>query len=693
MRRFLILFVLLATLSLFAKAENLWSGSKAIDWNNGSFVQISSDKFSSSEVADIITLTYTFTGGTDWPQIGLSDGASWTALPGVDNIGLSAGMTTSSVTLTSDMLAKLKNGGLVVSGIGFTLTSIDIQKGTGAAGFENAVWIGTRIFPSDWTGSQSLPSSTFAHATSGMIFRVKYTIDSPGAMIVVRNSSWKDIAGYDFKQCSGNHTDFTINSDLLKAMQSGGVILQGIGFTLTSAELITTDALSRLQATVPVVNNWLWVNQTPRIQVNISNATATSADARVVLQIATDKLAAVNTLTKNISVAANSSESVSFDVEVTPGFYHATALVNDETAGDFIFGYNPEEIVSAPDAASDFDEFWSSAKTELSAVAAEYTLTEIPSKSTASRKVYLVEMKSVKLAEGDQGIFRAYYAEPTGSETYPALIHYSGYDSGNYDPWCPGGNDNPGYAELVVSTRGQLINNRSPYTNTYGDWFAYGFGSQDTYYYRGAYMDCLRSIDFIKSREKVQQNNIFAEGSSQGGAFTIAAAALSGEFNAIAPSIPFMGDFPDYFQLASWPASVAFAQQKTLGMSDVELYKMLSYFDTKNLATKITCPVYMNFSLQDNVCPPHTNIAPYNNLRSSEKKYLVNPQLQHSPANNWNSEMMKFFKEHMKDASGIKTMDVASASNSNARVYSLTGQRVSRNYKGIVIRNGRKVMY
>ena len=54
--------------------------------------------------------------------------------------------------------------------------------------------------------------------------------------------------------------------------------------------------------------------------------------------------------------------------------------------------------------------------------------------------------------------------------------------------------------------------------------------------------------------------------------------------------------------------------------------------------------------------------------------------------------MMKFFKEHMKDASGIKTLNVASVSNSNARVYSLTGQRVSRNYKGIVIRNGRKVM-
>ena len=75
---------------------------------------------------------------------------------------------------------------------------------------------------------------------------------------------------------------------------------------------------------------------------------------------------------------------------------------------------------------------------------------------------------------------------------------------------------NPDYAEIIVSTRGQQINNRPPYANPYGDYFISGFDSEYNYYYRGAYMDCVRAIDFLCSRPKIQQLNIFAEGGSQG---------------------------------------------------------------------------------------------------------------------------------------------------------------------------------
>ncbi len=42
-------------------------------------------------------------------------------------------------------------------------------------------------------------------------------------------------------------------------------------------------------------------------------------------------------------------------------------------------------------------------------------------------------------------------------------------------------------------------------------------------------------------------------GGSQGGALTIAGAALDNRIKAIAPSIQFMGDFPDYFKVEAWP--------------------------------------------------------------------------------------------------------------------------------------------
>ena len=203
----------------------------------------------------------------------------------------------------------------------------------------------------------------------------------------------------------------------------------------------------------------------------------------------------------------------------------------------------------------------------------------------------------------------------------------------------------------------------------------------------------MRAIDFVWSREKVQHENIFAEGTSQGGAFSIAAAALSdGRINAIAPSVPFMGDFTDYFKVASWPGNVAETERKKAGMTEDEMYSMLSYFDTKNLATMITCPVYMNYSLQDNVCPPHTNWAAYNNLLSTEKKYQTNPTLGHSTSATWWNDYHQFFKEHLKTADSIR--ELKASENNNATVYNLSGVAMNASFdllpKGVYIQNGMK---
>ena len=101
-----------------------------------------------------------------------------------------------------------------------------------------------------------------------------------------------------------------------------------------------------------------------------------------------------------------------------------------------------------------------------------------------------------------------------------------------------------------------MLCNREPYMadNVYGrdpetgktDYYAYEFGDTASHYYRGAYIDCVRAIDFLMTREKVSTKNIFAAGGSQGGSFTYAAAALGqGRIRAAAPSITGHADFVD----------------------------------------------------------------------------------------------------------------------------------------------------
>ena len=84
-------------------------------------------------------------------------------------------------------------------------------------------------------------------------------------------------------------------------------------------------------------------------------------------------------------------------------------------------------------------------------------------------------------------------------------------------------------------------------------------------------------------------------------------------------------------------------------MTDEEMFAFLSYFDTKNLATRISCAVWATSGLQDGTCPPHTNMAPFNNLPSTDKQMNFYPEMQHDYPRSWNSDIMQFFKTRIKN--------------------------------------------
>ena len=698
MRRFAFLLLSFIVVSLHQMgATTIWQGSEPINGKEGGCVSIESSYFSNMQVADILRLSFIFTGQTEFPQISLRNG-NWKDLAGTSGTALTAGMAQVDYYVSRPMLTDIMENGLLITGIGYTLTAVDVIEGNGWEGYENAVWIGSTVFPSDWSVTQQLPSSCFADVAEGKILRLCHKDLHPGAEAILRTPNWNELSGMDsFAQFSGNHTDIVINAEMSEELKKDGCFVQGVAFTLTSVEIINEEELSKLKTDVPVVNEWMWSSpEVPRFSVNVTNPTTKIVRFEIVLRIADDLMTSYNDYSFSETLAAGESSDYEYSLDDAwkPGFYQATIIVNDEVARSFVFGYDATKMVSTPDMQDDFVDFWNAAKAELSQIEGQYTLTEVEDKSTSKRKVYLLEMKSVPDGTGE-GIARAYYAEPTAAGTYPAVLHFCAYDGGG-GLWIPYGDDNPSQIDIVVSTRGQSINNRPPYTNEYGDWFAYGLGDKDTWYYRGAYMDCVRALDFLHTREKVQPQNIFAQGASQGGAFSIACAALGdGRINAIAPALPFMGDFPNYTQLVLWAGNTVKGRQNLLGMSEEAMYAMLSYFDTKNLATLVTCPVYMNFSLQDKDCPPHTNWAAYNNLGSSEKYYLTNPTSGHSIGESWVAEFNNFFASHLKsEMDGIQSVPIARQE--DTAIYDLRGVRqngtLSSLPHGIYIQQGRKIV-
>ena len=733
----ILLTTLMGLMGLVATAGNIWTGSEAIDWNNGKAVSIASWKFQNLKEGDQLVFGIVFTGNTDWPQIALYKG-DWSGnVTGAGNTALAEGMTEVKYFLLKDMITDLKATGLIVSGTGFTLTSVDVVEGDGGD-YSHAVWAGECQI-GNWEGYQHVSKGAFAHAAAGQKLRVKFKNLGAGAYLSLRNpiDGWPDLSGAPGVYISGKYQQFDVTAAMLQELQANGMVISGINFTATAVELWNADEIKPLVLQVPVTDNWVFEGgAVPTFHVGITNPYNTPMVANINMEIFTDKMTFVTSSSKTVTLQPNNPQRTeALTAEgLQPGIYHATITVNDDLARGFFFAVRPTEIVSDPDKQSNFDSYWAAAKAQLAAVPINATLTEIPAKSSAKRKVYLVEMESIADGlTGDPVTIRGYYAEPTDGKKHPVLIHYQGYDSeyrpggDSTTPWCMNANwdteESANWAEFILSNRGQSVNNRpasdrddgiqKDFVNTYGDWFAYQFGNKDSYYYRGAYMDCLRALDFMASRETSDMQNLFAEGGSQGGAFTVAAAALSDyQFKAIAPAITFMGDFPDYFEIVSWPGYVAKNCQAEINknggsMTDADMYAFLSYYDTKNLATSISCPIITSIGLQDNVCPPHTNLAPYNNAQTAaaDKKVIFNAELQHATNGQWTTTYQTFFKQYLTTTDGIANVNGYGNGNINGNVngnaYDLQGRCVKNGQwpmvngqlkKGLYILRSRKVV-
>lgn len=233
-----------------------------------------------------------------------------------------------------------------------------------------------------------------------------------------------------------------------------------------------------------------------------------------------------------------------------------------------------------------------------------------PEHSDSLRNSYRVEITSfggVKMG--------GYLCEPVAEGKYPVYIDYMGYGA---EPYWYNPSSNPGAIEFLVSVRDQGIfkagNER---------WIDRGLESKETFYYRGAFCDVVRAVDFVASLEKADTSHIYARGESQGGAFTLISASLDPRIAAAAPAVPFLGDYRHYSQIVWWPVWEVFDTADSQNISRDDLFEMLSYFDVKNFTDRIECPVYMAFGLQDPTCPPHTNFAGYNMIKSTKQYFCV----------------------------------------------------------------------
>ena len=375
---------------------------------------------------------------------------------------------------------------------------------------------------------------------------------------------------------------------------------------------------------------WLFTEKGPYTLETRVNAAPGKASFQLVTDLSLMAPEPEILLSRDITIAPDSTVKVKLG-RLKPGFYQ----VRLRDSVRFNIGVRPDAVVSAPDAQPDFDAFWETTLSELSRVPLEPEMTVVPEYSNEVRTCYEVRYQSWNGA-----VSGGIVSIPVAEGKYPVHVQFMGYGAEffHFDP-----NGAPDRIDFLVSVRDQGI-----FKNGQDRWIDRGLASKETFYYRGAFADARRAVDFAASLEKADPERIVAYGESQGGALTVVAAALDSRIKAIAPAVPFLGDFRDYGKIVWWPVHEVLEAADAEGLTDRDaLYTMLSYFDVKNFAPKVTCPAYMSFGLQDPTCPPHTNFSIYNNLGSPDKHWYCVPTCGHAmwQEPSWSAERDAFLSD------------------------------------------------
>ena len=328
-------------------------------------------------------------------------------------------------------------------------------------------------------------------------------------------------------------------------------------------------------------------------------------------------------MTNFITVIKTKSTNIIFQyLPSKPGLYNVSFKLKTEDNKQKIFsmyyGYGLDHIDSQLTREKDFKIFWDKTRLELSKISPKFNVIEKPELSVKGVKVYLVEMKSL-----DDVLIRGWYSVPESGGPFPAILQLPGH-SVSLSPvtWFTD------FAVLALNIRGHG-NSKDSVNPGFPGYLVYGLENEYKYIYRGAYMDCIRGVDFLVSRKEVDPKRIAVEGASQGGALCFVTAALDPRITLCAPDVPFLSDFKTYFKITGWPGFEFKNYLKSHPeFSEEKMYRVLSYFDIMNLAPWIKCPVFMSVGLQDRVCPPTINFAAFNKV-TSKKEVRVYPFAQH----------------------------------------------------------------
>ena len=296
---------------------------------------------------------------------------------------------------------------------------------------------------------------------------------------------------------------------------------------------------------------------------------------------------------------------------------------------------------------ADFDEFWDRSLEEMRSIdpCPEFVPVDIGSTAADMFHLYFTSTKNARI--------HAIFARPKNiSGKAPAILKFHGLSGYGGDFFSLLPYVSQGYCIAALDCRGQggISEDVGGHGNTFSTPFSRGLdGAPEDMLCRDLFLDTAMLARIRMGLDYVDETRIGATGGSQGGALTVACAALVPEIKLCAPVYPYLSDYKRVWEMdlakgAYEGLKYYFRNSDPLHQREDEIFTKLGYIDIQFLAPRIRAKVLMSTGLMDTTCPPSSQFAMYNKI-TSEKSVLIYPDYGHEGLKDNSDRIFEFMTQ------------------------------------------------
>lgn len=297
---------------------------------------------------------------------------------------------------------------------------------------------------------------------------------------------------------------------------------------------------------------------------------------------------------------------------------------------------------------ADFDQYWELALKEMRAVDPQVELVrssfQVPNAECFD--LYFTGVRGARI--------HSKYIRPNHSvEPHPAIIHFHGYRRHSGDWYDKLGYATLGYSVFSMDCRGQGGLSDDPggvKGNTHEGHIIRGLDDDEhQLLFRHIFLDAAQIAGIAMSMPEVDESHIMTTGGSQGGALSLACAALEPRIRKLSLFNPFLSDYKRVWEMDL--AQGAYAELRTFfrlfdpqHKREDEIFTRLGYIDLQHLANRICGEVLFGIGLMDTTCPPSAQFAIYNKI-TSPKQMVIYPDFAHEELPGFADQQIQFLRE------------------------------------------------